>query len=149
MAAGILEMYLLLMAIVSMNQPSGKNGITPEEEKEIVQRMKEREVTLRQHQLCLEQEIAELEARQESLERPLWDLETKIPGHTCTVTCLVVPVVLMVWSHLGNGAPGEHREEEPNLGLLGKAWRGVAFLKKPFVLLRAIPVPVGFLEILY
>ncbi|XP_056359460.1 inositol 1,4,5-trisphosphate receptor-interacting protein-like [Oenanthe melanoleuca] len=149
MAAGILEMYLVLMAIVSMNQPSGKSGSTPEEEEEIVQRMKEREVTLRQHQLCLEQEIAELEARQEAVQWPLWDLETKVPGHSCTVMCLVVPVVFMVWSQPRNEAPGERREEEPELRLLSRAWRGVAFLKKPFVLLRAIPIPVGFLEILY
>lgn len=32
-------------------------------------------------------------------------------------------VVFMIWRQHRNGAPGEHREEETNLGLLGKAWK--------------------------
>lgn len=75
MAVGIFQ---YLMATVSTNQPSGKDGIALKEDRETVQRMKEREVTLWQHQLCLHQEMAELEARQESLAWPLWELETKI-----------------------------------------------------------------------
>ncbi|KAL2298825.1 hypothetical protein Nmel_014431 [Mimus melanotis] len=148
MAVAIFHMYLMLMAIVGMKQPSGKDGIAPEEDKEIVQRMKEREVTLRQHQLCLEQEIAELEARQESLAWPLWELERKIQGYTCIGLGLVVPVVVIVWRQHSSGAQGEHREET-DLRLLVRAWRGVTFLTKPLVLLRAIPIPMGFLEIFY
>ncbi|KAF4803704.1 hypothetical protein TURU_014100 [Turdus rufiventris] len=50
------------------------------------------------------------------------------------------PVVFMIWRQHRNGAPGEHREEETNLGLLGKACKGMAFLTKPFVLPSAIHI---------
>ncbi|KAL2309999.1 hypothetical protein Nmel_006236, partial [Mimus melanotis] len=71
MAVGIFQLYLVLMATVSTNQPSGKDGIAPEEDKGIVQRMKEQEVTLGQHQLCLEQGTAELKPGR-SLWHGLW-----------------------------------------------------------------------------
>lgn len=47
--------------------------------------MKEQEVTLGQHQLLLEKEIAELESRQESLAWPGWEVENKMQWQTCTV----------------------------------------------------------------
>ncbi|TRZ09182.1 hypothetical protein HGM15179_017928 [Zosterops borbonicus] len=64
---------------------SAKNGVFLEDDKEIVQRMKEQEVTLGQHQLLLEKEIAELESRQESLAWPGWEVENKMQWQTCTV----------------------------------------------------------------
>lgn len=85
--------------------------------------------------------MADLEARQESLAWPLWELERKIQWHTCTVICLVVSAMFMIWRQCRNG--GENREEETGPGLLGKAWKGVAFLTKPFVLLRAICISMG------
>ncbi|KAF4791948.1 inositol 1,4,5-trisphosphate receptor-interacting protein-like protein [Turdus rufiventris] len=116
MVVGIFHTYLVLMAIVGTKQPSGKHELAPEEDTEIVQRMKEREETLRQHQLCLEQEIAELEARQESVPAPVWQVETRIQEYTGSVLGwaspllrLAVPVLFMVWRQRRNRAPGQLR----------------------------------------
>lgn len=142
MVERIFHAYLVLIFIVNINQPSGKNGISSKHDKEIAQRMKEHEVTLREHQVRLEKEIEDLEAREESLAWPLWELERKIQGHKCIVFCLLVPVVFMIWRQRRNGARGQHREEDTDLGLLGNM-KGVAFLTKPFVLLRAVCISMG------
>ncbi|TRZ21317.1 hypothetical protein HGM15179_005844 [Zosterops borbonicus] len=107
--------------------------------------MEERQVTLGQHQLQLEKEMAELEGRQESLARPQGEEEVKMPWQTqCTVLGLLVPAALVMWRQRRDGArAGEPGEEEPELDFLGKVCQGLAFLTKPFLLLRAIGILMG------
>ncbi|XP_027506972.1 inositol 1,4,5-trisphosphate receptor-interacting protein-like [Corapipo altera] len=99
MAAGILRMYLMLMAVVGVNEPffSDENGVVDENGDEILQRMKERETSLRLHQLRLEQEIADLEAGQKALEMRELELERKIQQHMFSVLSLVILTLISVW----------------------------------------------------
>lgn len=142
MAGGIIQTYMILLAIVSTSQPAAKHGVSPEADKEILQRMKERQVTLEQHQLRLEKEIAELEGREESLAWCWCEAENKMRWHMCTVFSLLVPAVLVIWKQRRNGARGDHGEDtEP--GFLGRVCNGVALLTEPFLLLMAICIIVG------
>ncbi|KAJ7428474.1 inositol 1,4,5-trisphosphate receptor-interacting protein-like protein [Pitangus sulphuratus] len=100
MVARIFWMYLMLMAVVSVNEPlhsSDKNGVVAENGEEILQRMKEREASLRLHQLRLEQEIADLEAKQKALEMRDLELERKIQQHMFSVLSLVILTLISLW----------------------------------------------------
>ncbi|RMB97901.1 hypothetical protein DUI87_25379 [Hirundo rustica rustica] len=121
MVGVIFHVYLLLMAALTINQPAEKNGVSPEDDQEIVQRMKEREVFLEQHQRRLEQEIADLQARQEPVAWSLWELERKMDWQTCIGLALLVPVVLVVWMQHRNERRWEHRDQENEPGFLGES----------------------------
>ncbi|RMB97893.1 hypothetical protein DUI87_25371 [Hirundo rustica rustica] len=121
MVGVIFHVYLLLMAALTINQPAEKNGVSPEEDQEIVQRMKEREVFLEQHQRRLEQEIADLQARQEPVAWSLWELERQMDWQTCIGLALLVPVVLVVWMQRRNERRWEHRDQENEPGFLGES----------------------------
>lgn len=140
-------MCLVLLAVVGINQPlwpSEKKGIVPQVREETLQRMKMHEVRLRPHQLRLEKEIADLEATQEDPAQPAAHLERKIQRHTCTLLGLVVPVLLVLCRQHWQGATAQHTGQgHADPGLLAKACKGVAFLTKPFVLLRAISISMG------
>ncbi|KAJ7411161.1 hypothetical protein WISP_103975 [Willisornis vidua] len=124
MAVGIFRMCLVLMAVVSVNQPlftSEENGIVPENREEIIQRMKEREVNLQFHQWRLEQEIAAQEARQEALERSALELERKIRRYMWKMLSLVIFALMKLCrQHLQEVICQHSREEETDMEVLGK-----------------------------
>uniref|UniRef100_A0A8B9T3D8 Inositol 1,4,5-trisphosphate receptor-interacting protein n=1 Tax=Anas platyrhynchos TaxID=8839 RepID=A0A8B9T3D8_ANAPL len=123
MPVGIFRVCLVVITAI-INHPflfPKENGTVPENTEEIIQKMKEREESLRLQKLRLEQEIADQEAAQQALEKAAKVVEEikeeKVPWDMWTALSMEGN-----WQDTG--------AEEDDMAVLGKAFKGVAFPDK-------------------
>lgn len=137
MPVGLFRVCLLVITAI-VNHPlffPKENGTVPENTEEIIQKMKEREESLRLEQLRLEQEIADQEATQKALEKAAVVVEEskeeKVRWDMWTALSMVIFLLIELWRQdFQEGNWQDIGGEEDDMAVLGKAFKGVAFPDK-------------------
>ncbi|XP_054238179.1 inositol 1,4,5-trisphosphate receptor-interacting protein [Indicator indicator] len=137
MPVGIFRVCLVVITAI-VNHPllfPKENGTVPENAEEIIQKMKEREQSLRLQQLRLEQEIADQEAREKTVEKAAEvveeSTEEKFRWDMWTALSMVIFLLIELWRQdFQEGNWQDTGGEEDDMAVLGKAFKGVAFPDK-------------------
>ncbi|XP_074687322.1 inositol 1,4,5-trisphosphate receptor-interacting protein isoform X1 [Strix aluco] len=137
MPVGIFRVCLVVITAI-VNHPllfPRENGTVPENAEEIIQKMKEREESLRLEQLRLEQEIADQEATQKTLEKAAEVVEEskeeKVRWDMWTALSMIIFLLIELWRQdFQEGIWQDTGGEEDDMAVLGKAFKGVAFPDK-------------------
>ncbi|KAL8187383.1 UNVERIFIED_CONTAM: hypothetical protein K2H54_047763 [Gekko kuhli] len=137
MPAGIFRVCLVVIAAI-VNHPllfPKENVTVPENTEEIIQKMKEREETLRLERLKLEQEMAVQETLTKSSEKATESKEQYIydpfSWNFWTALSLVVFLLIELWRQdYQEGTWQDYSIEEDENAVLGKAFKGVVLPDK-------------------